>query len=49
MNTAILAAGYQESDLLYIVLAISVKVLSNFTNHAFGTVVDERFAAYKVA
>ena len=46
---AFLAAGYQESDLLYIVLAISVKVLSNFSNHAFGTVVDERFAAYKVA
>mgnify|MGYP006141941907 FL=1 len=46
---AFLAAGYKESDLLYIVLAISVKVLSNFSNHAFGTVVDERFAAYKVA
>lgn len=46
---AFLAAGYKESDLLYIVLAISVKVLSNFTNHAFGTKVDARFAAYKVA
>ena len=46
---AFLAAGYKESDLLYIVLAISVKVFSNFSNHAFGTVVDERFAAYKVA
>lgn len=46
---AFLTAGYQESDLLYIVLAIAVKVLSNFCNHAFGTTVDERFAAYKVA
>lgn len=45
---AFLDAGYQERDLLYIVLAISVKVLSNYSNHAFGTAVDERFAAYKV-
>ncbi|OGB09550.1 MAG: alkylhydroperoxidase [Burkholderiales bacterium RIFCSPHIGHO2_12_FULL_61_11] len=46
---AFLDAGYQERDLLYIVLAIAVKTLSNFTNHAFATQVDERFAAYKVA
>lgn len=46
---AFLDAGYQERDLLYIVLAIAVKTLSNFTNHAFATEVDERFAAYKVA
>jgi uncharacterized peroxidase-related enzyme len=45
---AFLEAGYQERDLLYIVLAVSVKVLSNYSNHAFGTPVDERFAAYKV-
>jgi len=45
---AFLDAGYQERDLLYIVLAVSVKVLSNYSNHAFGTPVDERFAAYKV-
>lgn len=45
---AFLDAGYQERDLLYIVLAVSVKVLSNYSNHAFGTAVDERFAAYKV-
>jgi alkylhydroperoxidase family enzyme len=43
-----LAAGYQEKDILYIVLAISVKVLSNFSNHAFGTELDAKFAAYKV-
>ena len=41
-------AGYQERDLLYIVLAVAVKTLSNFSNHAFATEVDERFAAYKL-
>lgn len=46
---AFLDAGYQERDLLYIVLAIAVKTLSNFSNHAFAPEVDERFAAYKVA
>lgn len=46
---AFLAAGYQESDLLYIVLAIAVKTLSNFSNHLFATPVDARFAAYKVS
>lgn len=45
---AFLEAGYQERDLLYIVLAIAVKTLSNYSNHAFATQVDERFAAYKV-
>lgn len=43
-----LSAGFQESHLLYIVLAVSVKVLSNFSNHAFGTVLDDRFAGYRV-
>lgn len=47
--TAFLDAGYQEQHILYIVLAISVKVLSNFSNHAFGTELDANFAAYKVA
>lgn len=46
---AFLAAGYTEHDLLYIVLAAAVKVLSNYTNQMFGTPVDEKFAAYKVA
>lgn len=45
---AFLDAGYAERDLLYVVLAIAVKTLSNYSNHAFATVVDERFAAYKV-
>lgn len=44
-----LAAGYEESDLLYIVLAIAVKTLSNFSNHLFATPVDARFAAYQVS
>lgn len=46
---AFLDAGYQEQHILYIVLAISVKVLSNFSNHAFGTALDAQFAAYKLA
>ena len=46
---AFLGAGYEERDLLYIVLAIAVKTLSNFSNHIFATEVDERFSAYKVA
>jgi uncharacterized peroxidase-related enzyme len=45
---AFLDAGYQEHDLLYIMLAASVKVLSNYSNQAFGTEVDKQFAAYKV-
>ena len=40
-----LDAGYKETDLMYIVLAIAVKTLSNFSNHLFATPVDERFAA----
>jgi uncharacterized peroxidase-related enzyme len=46
---AFLDAGYSEKSILYIVLAIAVKVLSNYSNHAFGTKVDERFAAYALA
>ena len=41
-------AGYQERDLLYIVLAAAVKVMSNYSNQAFGTPLDPQFAAYKV-
>lgn len=43
-----LDAGYQERDLLYLVLAAAVKALSNYSNQAFGTQVDEQFSAYKV-
>lgn len=46
---AFLDAGYQERDLLHIILAIAVKTLSNYSNYAFATPVDDVFAAYKVA
>lgn len=45
---AFLDAGFDERKLLYIVLALSVKTLSNFSNHAFATEVDARFADYRV-
>ena len=45
---AFLDAGYQEKDVLYIVLAIAVKTLSNYSNHAFATGLDDMFSAYKV-
>lgn len=41
-------AGFEERQLLYVVLALAVKTLSNFSNHAMATEVDERFAAYRV-
>ena len=43
-----LNAGYSETQILNIILAISVKVLSNYTNHAFATELDDRFSAYKI-
>ncbi|PCJ33889.1 MAG: alkylhydroperoxidase [Moraxellaceae bacterium] len=45
---AFLQAGYSEKHLLAIILAVSVKVLSNYSNHLFNTEVDEAFAAYAV-
>lgn len=42
---AFLAAGYTETHILGIVLAISVKVISNYSNHLFHTEVDEAFAS----
>lgn len=45
---AFLSAGFSEHQALYIVLAAGVKALSNFSNHAFATPLDERFAAYAV-
>lgn len=41
---AFLAAGYSERQILEIVLAISVKILSNYANHLFHTPVDQMFA-----
>lgn len=42
-------AGYLERQVLDIVLALAVKTLSNYSNHLFGTQLDERFAAYEWA
>jgi AhpD family alkylhydroperoxidase len=41
-----LAAGYTERHILEIVLAISVKVISNYSNHLFHTPVDAPFAGH---
>ncbi len=43
-----LAAGFDEVKVLYVILAIAVKTLSNYSNHAFATPVDDRFAAYRL-
>jgi len=40
-----LAAGYTNEHILGIILAISVKVISNYTNHLFHTELDPGFAA----
>jgi uncharacterized peroxidase-related enzyme len=41
---AFLSAGYTERQILEIVLALSVKTLSNYTNHLFHTTLDPMFA-----
>jgi uncharacterized peroxidase-related enzyme len=45
---AFLEAGYEERHYLYVVLAVAVKTLSNYTNHAFDTPLDASFASYRV-
>lgn len=42
---AFLEAGYTEEHILGIVLAISVKVISNYSNHIFHTELDAGFAS----
>jgi len=42
-----LAAGYEERHVLAIVLAIAVKVLTNYTNHLFHTELDDVFAEFE--
>lgn len=42
--TAFLRAGFSERQVLAIILALAVKTLSNYSNHAFHTPVDEMFA-----
>lgn len=41
------AAGYDKRQLLEIVLGISQKVLSNYTNHLMNTPVDSAFEAFR--
>lgn len=43
-SQAFLAAGYSEEQILAVVLAVGVKVLSNYTNHLFATELDPPFA-----
>jgi len=38
-----LNAGYTESHVLSIILAISIKTISNYTNHIFHTELDTVF------
>jgi len=40
---AFIAAGYTEHQILEVILAIAVKTLSNYSNHVFGTPVDNMF------
>lgn len=41
-------AGFTEHQLLYVVLALAVKTLSNYSNHAFDPQLDAPFAPYAV-
>ena len=41
--TIFMSAGYSEKHILAIILAISVKTLSNYSNHVFDTEVDAMF------
>jgi uncharacterized peroxidase-related enzyme len=41
---AFLAAGFSQQHILAIILAISVKVISNYSNHIFHTELDPGFA-----
>lgn len=41
---AFLDAGYSETHILGIILALSAKVISNYTNHIFHTELDPAFA-----
>ncbi len=46
--TAFLAAGYEEKQIMEVVLAIAVKTLSNYSNHIHHSEVDDAFATYAV-
>lgn len=40
---AFLEAGYSEEQILYIILAIAIKTISNYSNHIFHTPIDSIF------
>ncbi|MEA5446483.1 carboxymuconolactone decarboxylase family protein [Gammaproteobacteria bacterium AB-CW1] len=44
---AFLNAGYQESHIMQIVLALAVKTLSNYANHLNHPELDQAFAGHK--
>ena len=46
---AFLDAGYDETQILAIILAIGVKMFSNYSNHVFHTEVDPAFAGRRWA
>jgi uncharacterized peroxidase-related enzyme len=48
-TAAFLEAGFSEKQILEVVLAISVKTLSNYSNHIFHTEVDAAFEGYKIS
>lgn len=41
---AFLQTGYQQEQILEIILAIAVKTISNYNNHLFNTPIDDAFA-----
>lgn len=43
---AFYAAGYKESHVLEVILGLSQKVISNYTNHIANTPVDAPFQKY---
>ena len=46
---AFLGAGFREDQVLHLLLAVSVKTISNYANHLFGTTVDAPFAEHRDA
>ncbi|VAW51478.1 hypothetical protein MNBD_GAMMA06-925, partial [hydrothermal vent metagenome] len=43
-----LEAGFNEKHLMSIILAVSVKILSNYSNHLFDTKVDDVFSEFEM-
>lgn len=43
-----LDAGFEEIHILGIILAQSVKTISNYSNHIFHTEIDDAFAGRKL-